>query len=179
MQDLSHRIANGLQAAEGGERGEQKVIARRSHVVLRRSRTSLGIVKLQRQHHWHRPVECAQCARRTDNILDCVVAIPVRAQPVRGAAATFAVRSAQRRIVHRLPNCPGVPGLQSLGREQPTQPSRRPDRRRRRDPRHRRHDGGCPRGVLISHTRNYLAMYANWYAAMPVRERPMRNWWRR
>jgi len=31
---------------------------------------------------------------------------------------------------------------------------------------------GLPKGVLITH-RNYAMLYANWYAAMPVRERPV------
>lgn len=169
VQDLSHRIANGLQAC-GVERGNKVGLLSANHVL-----TFAAILGIVRSNGIWLPVNARNALEENVNIL------------VRGGCEFLFVHSqfaaqlpllreampALKGIVCIDAELPGVPSLQTWAEEQPAQPFRSEDRTD--DVVAIRGTGGTtglPKGVLISH-RNYLAMYANWYAAMPVRERPV------
>ncbi len=169
VQDLSHRIANGLQAC-GVERGSKVGLLSANHVL-----TFAAILGIVRSNGIWLPVNARNAPEENVNIL------------VRGGCEFLFVHSqfaaqlpllreampALKGIVCIDAELPGVPSLQTWAEEQPAQPFRSEDRTD--DVVAIRGTGGTtglPKGVLISH-RNYLAMYANWYAAMPVRERPV------
>ncbi|TFY97178.1 AMP-binding protein [Ramlibacter humi] len=169
VQDLSHRIANGLVAAGVGP-GDKVGLLSDNHLL-----TFVAVLGTVRSPGIWLPVNARNAPEENANIL------------ARGGCSFLFLHS---RFAGQLPllrqampwlkgvvcidaELPGAPSLEAWAAEQPATPFRSgagPD-----DVVAIRGTGGTtglPKGVLITH-RNYATLFANWYAAMPVHERPV------
>ncbi len=166
---LSHQIANGLEAA-GVAPGEKVGLLADNHVM-----TLLAILGIVRSAGVWLPVNARNSAAETANILartDCIFlfihsAYAGQIEAVRGAMPLL------KGIVCIDRELEGIPALADWAAAQSAE-------------RVERSDGadavvairgtggttGLPKGVMITH-RNALAVMANWFAAMPVSERPV------
>jgi acyl-CoA synthetase (AMP-forming)/AMP-acid ligase II len=167
--DLSHRIANGLRAAGIARDGKVGLLAG-NHLL-----TFAAVLGIVRSPGTWLPVNARNSAEENVNILarggceflfltsQFASQLPLLREAIpalRGAVCIDA-------------ELPGAPGLEAWAAKQSPQPFR--SDARTDDVVAIRGTGGTtglPKGVLITH-RNYAAMFANWYAAMPVRERPV------
>ncbi|WP_162591837.1 class I adenylate-forming enzyme family protein [Variovorax sp. PBL-E5] len=169
VQQLSHRIANGLHSAGIG-RGSKVGLLSANHLL-----TFAAILGIVRSNGIWLPVNARNAPEENANIL------------ARGGCEFLFVHSqfaAQLPLLREaMPNLkgivcidgelPGVPPLEAWAGRHPATPVRsdaRPD-----DVIAIRGTGGTtglPKGVLITH-RNYAMLFANWYAAMPITERPV------
>lgn len=169
VQELSHRIARGLQSA-GIDHGSKVGLLSDNHLF-----TFAAILGIVRSAGIWLPVNARNAPEENVNIL------------ARGGCEFLFLHSrfaAQlpllRQAIPRLKGVvcidaelPDVPSLENWAASQSTEPFR--SAARIDDVVAIRGTGGTtglPKGVLITH-RNYLAMFANWYAAMPVRETPV------
>ena len=169
VQALSHRIANGLHAA--GIQAESKVgLLSENHLF-----TFVAVLGIVRSAGTWLPVNARNSAQENTNIL------------ARGGCeflfihSRFADQLAQLRdamphlkgIVCIDRDLPRVPCLEVWAAEQGAAPFR--SEAGISDVVAIRGTGGTtgmPKGVMITH-RNYLTLFANWYAAMPVQDRPV------
>ncbi|WP_326538597.1 class I adenylate-forming enzyme family protein [Pseudorhodoferax sp.] len=169
VQQLSHRIANGLHAAGIGR--ESKVGLLSANHLL----TFAAILGTVRSNGIWLPVNARNAAPENANILargGCEFLF-VHSQFADQLPLLRAAVPQLKGIVCIDAELPGVPALEAWAGRHPATPVRsaaQPD-----DVVAIRGTGGTtglPKGVLITH-RNYALLFANWYAAMPVTERPV------
>jgi len=169
VQDLSHRISNGLQAA-GVTRGSKVGLLAANHLF-----TFVAVLGTVRSSGTWLPVNARNAPEENVNILargGCEFLF-LHSQ---FAAQLPLLREAMphlRGVVCVDTELPGVPSLEAWAALQSAQPFR--SEARIDDVVAIRGTGGTtglPKGVLITH-RNYMALFANWYAAMPVHETPV------
>ena len=169
VQDLSHRIANGL-AAAGIGRGHQVGLLSANHLF-----TFVAVLGIVRSDGVWLPVNARNAAEENTNIL------------ARGGCRFLFIHSqfeAQLEGFRRaMPDLlggvcidkplPGVPSLAQWAAQQDAAPFR--SEAQAGDVVAIRGTGGTtglPKGVMVTH-RNYATMFANWYAAMPVHRPPV------
>ena len=169
VQRLSHRIANGL-AAAGITHDDKLGLLSDNHLL-----TFAAVLGIVRSAGVWLPVNARNTPEENANVLS------------RGGCSFLFLHS---RFAPQLPllrevmpglkgvvcidaGLPGVPSLEAWAAQYPDTPFRSGDGSD--DIVAIRGTGGTtglPKGVLIAH-RNYTMLFANWYAAMPVRERPV------
>ena len=158
VQDMSHRIANGLHATRPNRDSKVGTLSA-NHLLTFPPRWASSALAT-----WL-PVNARNAAEENANILSAAAAgVPVHPQPVRRPAARPAPGPARpegrgmhrRRLAAKRLRRKDWMARQSAA---PASEQRCADRRRRH-PRHRRHHR-LPKGVLVAH-RNYLALVANW-----------------
>jgi acyl-CoA synthetase (AMP-forming)/AMP-acid ligase II len=169
VQDLSHRIANGLHAAGVGGQSQVGLLSA-NHLM-----TFVAVLGIVRSSGVWLPVNARNSAAENVNILS------------RGGCEFLFIHS---QFEHQLPllraAMPDLKGVVCIDRElkdihdlaswaaaQDPRPHR--SLAQPADVVAIRGTGGTtglPKGVMITH-RNYAAMFSNWYAAMPVQETPV------
>lgn len=169
VQELSFRLCNGLHAAGVGRESKVGLLSP-NHLL-----TFVAILGIVRSSGVWVPVNARNSAQENANIL------------ARGGCDFLFVHSSFAEqlplLRHEMPALkgvvcidralPGVPSLEEWAAQHAATWSRsdaRPD-----DVVAIRGTGGTtglPKGVLITH-RNYAALFANWYAAMPAGEKPV------
>ena len=166
---LTHRIANGLVAAGIGS-GQAVGLLSENHLL-----TFAAVLGIVRSPGIWVPVNARNAPEENANILaraDCeFLFIHSRFAPQLALLCTSLPRL--RGVVCIDADLPDAPALERWAAEHPDTPFRSDDRVD--DVVAIRGTGGTtglPKGVLITH-RNYAMLFANWYAAMPVRERPV------
>ena len=169
VQEMSHRIANGLHAS--GVTRESKVGLLSANHVL----TFAAILGIVRSSGIWLPVNARNAPEENINILargGCEFLF-MHSQFAEQLPLLRAAMPALKGVICIDADLPDAPSLQAWAASQRSQLYRSDDQIE--DIVAIRGTGGTtglPKGVLVSH-RNYLAMHANWYAAMPVRERPV------
>ncbi len=169
VQRLSYRIANGLVAA-GISRDDKIGLLSENHLL-----TFVAVLGIVRSPGIWLPVNARNAPAENANVLS------------RGGCSFLFVHS---RFAPQLPllreTMPGLKGIVCIDTELPDVPSLEAWAARHPDTPYRSDAGpgdlvairgtggttGLPKGVLIAH-RNYTMLFANWFAAMPVRERPV------
>ena len=169
VQDLSHRIANGLHAAGIGRDSKVGLLAA-NHLL-----TFVAILGTVRSSGIWLPVNARNAPEENVNILarggceflfvhsQFAGQLPLLREAIPGLKGVVCIDA----------ELPGVPSLEAWAAKQDAAPFR--STAADDDVVAIRGTGGTtglPKGVLITH-RNYAALFANWYAAMPVRERPV------
>jgi acyl-CoA synthetase (AMP-forming)/AMP-acid ligase II len=169
VQDLSHRIANGLRAA-GVTRNSKVGLLAANHLL-----TFVAILGTVRSDGIWLPVNTRNAPEENVNILargGCEFLF-VHSQFASQLPQLHQAIPALKGVVCIDAELPGVPSLEAWAQAQSPAPFR--SEARSDDVVAIRGTGGTtglPKGVLITH-RNYATLFANWYAAMPAHETPV------
>jgi acyl-CoA synthetase (AMP-forming)/AMP-acid ligase II len=169
VHELSHRIANGLHAAGIGSRSQVGLLSA-NHLM-----TFVAVLGIVRSSGVWLPVNARNSAAENVNILSrggCEFLF-IHSQFEPQLPLLRAAMPGLKGVVCIDRGLEGIPDLESWAAAQDATPYR--SEAQPGDVVAIRGTGGTtglPKGVMITH-RNYAAMFANWYAAMPVRETPV------